>query len=83
MWDGFTLADAVGVVGSLMIAAAYLLVSIGRLDPERLPYQGLNALGSVLLLGSLWARPNPGAIVIEVLWLAIAIFAITRILLRR
>jgi hypothetical protein len=35
------------------------------------------------LLISLYYRPNPGAIVIEVLWLAIAGFAIVRALLRR
>jgi hypothetical protein len=32
---------------------------------------------------SLYFRPNPGAILIEVLWLAIASFAIGRAVLRR
>ena len=83
MWDDFTFLDFVGVVGSLLICAAYLAVSVKRMDPEGLRFQGLNAGGSILLLISLYFRPNPGAILIEVLWLAIASFAIARAVLRR
>jgi len=83
MWRSFDLIDLVGVVGALTICAAYLLVSIRRLDPEGARYQGANALGAVLLLISLWFRPNAGAIVIELIWLAIALFALGRIWLRR
>ncbi len=80
---GFTLADWVGVVGSLTICSAYGLVSWGRIDPERLPYQVANATGAILLLISLYYRPNPGAILIEAIWLLIAGSAILRILRRR
>jgi hypothetical protein len=83
MWQQLTLSDLGGIAGSLMICAAYLAVSVGRLDPEGYRYQGANAAGSALLLVSLWFRPNPGAIVIEVLWLTIALFAIGRIWVRR
>ena len=83
MWRELTLADLTGIAGSLMICGAYLAVSTGRVAPEGFRYQGANALGSALLLFSLWFRPNPGAIVIEALWLAIALFAIGRIWLRR
>lgn len=83
MWQAFDLLDLVGVIGALTICAAYLAVSIRRLDPEGFRYQGANALGSVLLLVSLYFRPNPGAIVIEVIWLTIALFAIGRALLKR
>ncbi len=83
MWTQMTLIDVVGVIGALTICAAYLAVSVGRVEAEGYAYQGANALGSALLLVSLWFRPNPGAIVIEVLWLAIALFALGRIWLRR
>ena len=81
MWYDFTLFDVVGVVGSLIICAAYLAVSLKRVDPEGIPFQTANGSGAILLLISLWFRPNPGAILIEVLWLAIAGFAIARALL--
>ena len=83
MWADFTFLDFVGVVGSLTICAAYLAVSLKRVDPEGIPFQLANAIGSILLLISLYFRPNPGAILIEVLWLAIASFAIARIYYRR
>jgi len=83
MWYDFTLFDVVGVAGSLIICAAYLAVSLKRVDPEGIPFQTANGSGAILLLISLWFRPNPGAILIEVLWLAIAGFAIARALLRR
>jgi hypothetical protein len=83
MWNDFTLLDFVGVVGSLVICAAYLAVSLRRVDPAGIPFQLANGVGSIMLLFSLYFRPNPGAIVIEVLWLAIASFAIGRALLKR
>jgi hypothetical protein len=83
MWNDFTFLDFVGIVGSLIICAAYLAVSLKRVDPEGIPFQAANGSGAVMLLISLYFRPNPGAIVIEVLWLAIAGFAIGRALFRR
>ena len=83
MWSDFTFLDFVGIIGSLLICAAYLAVSVNRLDPAGIPFQSANAVGSILLLISLYFRPNPGAIVIEVLWLAIASFAICRALFSR
>ena len=83
MWRDYGFLDLLGIIGALTICAAYLAVSIKRLDPEGYPYQGANALGSILLLISLYFRPNPGAILIEAIWLAIALFAMGRIWLRR
>ena len=83
MFADFTVADGLGVIGSLCICSAYLAVSLGRIDAERLPYQLINIAGAVLLLISLYFRPNLGAIMIEVLWITIALIAIGRIYLRR
>jgi hypothetical protein len=78
-----TIPDTLGLVGALLVCAAYFLVSQRRVEPEGAPYQGLNLAGAVLLLVSLWYRPNPGAILIEVIWAAIALAALARLLLRR
>lgn len=83
MWSDFTFLDFVGLVGALTICAAYLLVSLRRVDPEGFRFHIVNAAGSILLLVSLYFRPNPGAILIEVLWLAIAGFGIARAVMRR
>ncbi len=83
MWPDFTFFDFVGIIGSLTICAAYLAVSLKRVDPEGFPYHIANGAGSILLLISLYFRPNPGAILIEALWLAIASFGILRAVSRR
>lgn len=81
--EGFTAPDAVGVAGSLFICAAYFMVSRRMADPEGAAYQLANLVGAALLLVSLWFRPNPGAILIEVIWAAIALMALLRLLRRR
>ena len=78
---GFT--DLLGIVGSILICTAYFAVSTGRMRGETLSFQFLNAGGAILLLISLYFRPNPGAILIEAVWLVIALSAIARILRRR
>ena len=83
MFAGYGFTDALGIVGSLMICSAYFAVSTGRMRGETLSFQFLNAGGAILLLISLYFRPNPGAILIEALWLVIALVAIGRILLGR
>ena len=83
MFEDFSAIDAIGLVGALMLCGAYWAVSRGKLDPGRLPYHLVNLGGSGLLLVSLYFKPNPGAILIEVLWAAIAITAILGIFLRR
>lgn len=83
MLHDLTIADVLGVVGSLTICGAYFSVSTGRMDAKRLPYQLLNLGGAALLLISLSQRPNLGAILIEALWAAIAVWAIVRILRSR
>ena len=67
-----TFLDWVGIIGSLMIAGAYYGVSNNYFSPEKLTYHLINLLGSLLILLSLYFKPNPGAILIELLWIFIA-----------
>ena len=78
-----TLIDWLGVLGSFVIAGAYLAVSRNWVDPERPAFNLMNLAGACLILWSLWFRPNAGAILIEVLWILIAIAALARWAVRR
>ncbi|WP_170477360.1 CBU_0592 family membrane protein [Ruegeria arenilitoris] len=78
-----TLIDWIGVLGSLLIAGAYLAVSRGWVDARKPGFNLLNLSGALLILLSLWYRPNAGAILIEVLWVGIAITALVRWTFRR
>ncbi len=78
-----TLPDWIGIFGSLVIAAAYFAVSNGRMEATKPAFQGLNLIGAILVLVSLYSRPNPGAILIELLWACIAVIALLRFVLGR
>ena len=67
-----SLLDWVGIIGSLMIACAYYGVSNNYFTPEKLTYHLINLVGSLLIFLSLYFKPNPGAILIELLWIFIA-----------
>lgn len=75
--------DALGILGSFLIAGAYFGVSSGRLRGEGAPFQWANLIGAAFILYSLYFRPNPGAIMIEVLWVGIAVWSLANIYLRR
>ena len=75
-------SDAGGTDGG-RLAGAYLAVSRAWVDPEHVPYNLANLVGAGLILWSLYARPNAGAILIEVLWMLIAISALVRYAIRR
>ncbi|MDD9924045.1 MAG: hypothetical protein OXQ92_17455 [Boseongicola sp.] len=83
MLSDLTLIDYVGVLGSLVIASAYLAVSRTWVDAERPAFHLLNLAGAVMILASLYYRPNAGAILIEVLWIAIAVWSLTSYWLKR
>jgi len=83
MFDDFTFIDALGVLGSLVIAGAYLAVSRSWVDATRPVFNLLNLGGAILILLSLYYRPNAGAILIEVLWVAIALYSLVRFALGR
>lgn len=78
-----TLVDWLGVLGSFLIAGAYLAVSRGWVAPERPAFNLMNLAGAGLILLSLYYRPNAGAIMIEVMWILIALVALGRWALRR
>ncbi|MEX3009284.1 hypothetical protein [Hoeflea sp. TYP-13] len=78
-----TFIDWVGIVGSFLIAGAYLAVSRAWVSAERPAFHLINLGGAFMILVSLWYRPNAGAILIELLWMGIAILSLLRWARRR
>lgn len=83
MLSDMTPIDWLGVLGSFLIAGAYMAVTRGWVDAARPAFNLLNLAGAGLILWSLWFRPNAGAIMIEVLWVGIAVTALVRWSMRR
>ena len=78
----FNFFDWIGIMGSLLIAGAYYGVSNEYFSPKKLLYHLINLIGSFSILISLYYKPNPGAIIIELLWIFIAILSIYKYFLK-
>jgi hypothetical protein len=75
--------EVAGWAGAALILLAYLLLSAGRLTGQSLPYQGMNVAGAAgFVVNGWWHGALPSA-TLNVLWLAIGLFASIRILRRR
>ena len=78
----FDFFDWLGIMGSFLIAGAYYGVSNEYFSPKKLLYHLINLIGSFSILISLYYKPNPGAIIIELLWIFIAISSIYKYFLK-
>lgn len=78
MFDDLSLIDGVGLLGSLIVVSVYYLATRNILPANKIPFNVWNILGGSLVMVSLLHRPNLGAIVIEVMFLLIALLAIVR-----
>lgn len=73
------LIDLMGWVGSVLLIAAYWMVSKKRIDPESKRYHGLNICGSIFLIinsGHYGAFPSTA---VNVIWVFIGLFYILKI----
>ena len=70
--------DLLGNLGVVIILTCYLFVQIERMDIRNPAYSLLNGLGAVLILVSLVYNFNLSSFVIEIAWLAISIFGLSR-----
>jgi len=77
-----TLIDITGWLGVALLLAAYALVSARKLEGDSVIYQLMNILGGILLIANSFyfhAMPSVG---VNVAWIGIAIFALTRKLIQ-
>lgn len=77
------IADAVGMMGAALIVVAYFLLQTGRLEAHSLSYSVANGLGASAILFSLLFEFNLSAFAIEVFWLAISLYGVSRALRAR
>jgi len=75
--------DFVGFVGVGFIVSTYFLSQVGHMDVTRPLYPGLNGVGALLILYSLYHSFNPASFVIELFWLVISGVGFVRALLHR
>lgn len=77
------LVEIAGWGGAILILAAYLLLSAGRLTGQSLTYQAMNVVGAAgFVINGWWHGALPSA-VLNILWLLIGAVASWRIIKKR
>jgi len=79
----YSLHDAVGNLGAILIVGSYLLVQIRKMSATSLAYTLVNGLGALLIMISLCFDFNMSAFVVESFWLLISLVGLGRIYLDR
>jgi len=77
------LIELAGWVGTAALLLAYGLVSTRRLAGDSVPYQALNLVGGVLVLVNSFYHGAMPSVAVNVFWIAIGIFALSRVWLAR
>ena len=75
--------DWVGIVGTLMVLGAFLMLQAGRLSGTGIVYQLLNLFGAGGVLVSLLGKFNVSVFILEATWVAISAYGIARTLKMR
>ena len=70
------IADAIGMLGTAMVLAAFYMQQLEYADSKGLSYNLINLVGALLLLISLWFHFNLASFVIEIFWIAASLIGL-------
>jgi len=70
--------DWIGMVGTLLVLAAYFLLQAGHLRGNGMLYQMLNLFGAAGVLASLYGTFNLSVFLLMAVWIVITIYGLTR-----
>ncbi|MGV8931768.1 MAG: CBU_0592 family membrane protein [Luteimonas sp.] len=70
--------DWVGLVGTLMVLAAYFMLQAGRLHGNGMLYQVLNLFGAAGVLASLYGSFNLSVLLLMAAWIVISGYGLMR-----
>ena len=77
------LIELAGWIGTAALLLAYGLVSTRRLAGDSVPYQLLNLVGGALVLVNSFHHIAMTSVAVNVFWIAIGIFALSRVWVAR
>jgi len=76
----YTLYDFIGNIGIVMILGAYVALQMERMAPGDVRYNLLNLFGAAFILISLIFKFNLSAFLIELAWLLISVYGLSKAL---
>lgn len=68
------ISDIIGLLGVVIMLVAYFLLSLRKISAEAMSYPILNALGSLMVMFSLFYAWNLSAFVMELCWFLISLY---------
>ena len=74
--------DIIGSIGVILTLLSYFLLQTSRLKIEGITYSAANAMGSIMILYSLYYEANFSAILMESIWLIISVYGMIKIFLK-
>jgi hypothetical protein len=77
------MVEILGWAGALLILAAYLLLSIGRVNGRSAMYQAMNVAGAAGFIVNGWYHGALPSAVLNVIWMLIGAVALWRITKRK
>lgn len=77
------LIHVVGGIGTIMVLAAYFLVSAGRIASASTTFQGLNLVGAALLAYYAVVLAAWASVALNAIWALIALVAVLRVVQHR
>jgi hypothetical protein len=77
------LIHVIGGIGTIMVLAAYFLVSAGRIASASTTFQGLNLVGAALLAYYAVVLAAWASVALNAIWALIALVAVLRVVQHR
>lgn len=75
--------DVIGMLGAVTIVVTYFLLQSSRIDARSVGFSVANAVGAAAIIFSLLYQFNLSAFAIELFWLVISLYGVTRALRRK
>lgn len=75
-------ATLVGFLGTILIVSAYAYLT-AKDDPNPFVLHGMNLFGAILLSISLLVHTNLPSLILEVIWISVAIWGLAKAVLAR
>ena len=68
------ICNTAGFTGDFFILLAYYLLQAGKIKADQFSYLMYNFLGAILIMSSLYYRPNAPVLMIEIAWISISLY---------
>jgi len=72
------LIEIAGWSGAILILAAYVLLTLGKVQPQSVAYQAMNVVGAAGFIVNGWANGALPSAALNVIWMGIGVFALWR-----